>query len=445
MYEFMKKYFIEDIVSKIGEEVELYGWVNNVRDHKKIIFVDIRDRSGIVQIIGNETFRELSPEDVVYIKGTVQKRPDNLINPKVKMGTIEVKASEFKILSHAETPPFDTAKEELDVTLPTLLDYRPLTLRHPKVASIFKVQNVIIESFRQNLKKNGFMEFQAPIIVPATAEGGAEVFPVEYFDHKAYLAQSPQLYKQMMLGVFERVYAVTHAFRAEPSVTTRHLTEYISLDAEICFIDSWTELMDITEHLIKHILTDIDSYCKEELKIHNASLPKAQTSFPRLKLREAQEIILKRTKRDARQEPDLAPADEEEICKWAREEHNVDFVFITHYPVAKRPFYTFEDPEDPGYTLSFDLLGRGLEWVTGGQRINDYQQLVSNLKKWGNKPDDFGLYLQAFQFGIPPEGGFAMGAERITAKILGLTNIREASLFPRDMERVDIRLNDIKK
>lgn len=441
----MKKYYISDVVDKVGEEVELYGWVHNVRDHKKIIFVDLRDRSGIIQVVGDEKLRELSPEDVVYIKGTVQKRPEKLVNPKMKTGTVEVKARESKVIAKSETPPFDTTKEELDLQLPTLLDYRSLTLRHPKIAAIFKVQNVIIESFREILRDLGFMEFHAPLIVPATAEGGAEVFAVEYFDHKTYLAQSPQLYKQMMLGVFERVFTITHAFRAEPSVTTRHLTEYISLDAEMAFIDSWEDLMDTVEGLIRKLIETVEKNSQEELKLLDANVPKLGEEFPRLKLAEAQEIIFKKTKRDVRGEPDLAPADEEEICRWASEEHGTEFVFITHYPVKKRPFYTYEDPKDPGYTLSFDLLGRGIEWVTGGQRINNYKKLVENLKKWGNKEKDFELYLQAFKYGMPPEGGFAMGAERITARILNLSNIREASLFPRDMERVDIRLSTLKK
>lgn len=441
----MKKYFIEDVVSRVGQEVELYGWVNNVRDHKKIIFVDLRDRSGIVQVVGDEKFQELSPEDVVYIKGTVQKRPEKLVNSKIKTGSVEVKAKEFKVISKAQELPIDMSKEDLNVTLPTLLDYRTLTLRHPKIAAVFKVQEAIIEGFRKSLKYLGFIEFQAPIFVPATAEGGAEVFPVKYYEYQAYLAQSPQLYKQMMLGAFEKVFTVTHVFRAEPSVTTRHLAEYISLDAELAFIDSWEELMQTAETVVKGTLNFVKSNAPEELKLYNATLPKVIEKFPRLKLKEAQEIIYKRTKTDVRNEPDLSPADEVEMSKWSLEEHGSDFVFITHYPVKKRPFYTYEDPEDPGYTLSFDLLGRGLEWVTGGQRINDYDKLLENVKTWGNKEKDLELYLQAFKYGMPPEGGFAMGAERLTMKILGLENIREASLFPRDMERVDIRLSTLDK
>lgn len=437
----MKTLFVENTPNQVGKEVELYGWVSNLRDHKKIVFVDLRDSTGIVQVVGDESFRNLHPEDVVYIKGTVKKRPENLVNKRIQTGEIEIEAKKLEVLSKAETLPFDMGKESLKVTLPTLLDYRALTLRHPKINAIFKVQQTIIDAYRTTLKDMGFSEFQAPTLVPAQAEGGAETFSVEYFKHKVYLGQSPQLYKQIMLGAFERVFTVTHAFRAEPSVTTRHLTEYISLDAEMAFINSWEDIMETVEAVVKKIIETVQSKCKKQLQLYNISTPKLAKKIPRLKLKEAQELVFKRTKKDARGEPDLSPSDEEEVCKWAFEEIGTDFVFITHYPVSKRPFYTFPDPKDPKLTLSFDLLGRGIEWVTGGQRINNYKQLLVNLKKWGDSPDDFEVYLQAFKYGMPPEGGFAMGAERITMKMLNLANVREASLFPRDMERVDIRLS----
>ncbi len=437
----MKKLYISQAVDKVGKEIELSGWVHNKRDHKKIVFIDLRDQTGIVQVVGGEQLKDLMPEDVVYIKGMVRQRPKNLVNPKLKTGGVEIDTKEFRLISKAEIPPIDLTKQVLNVSLPTLLDYRPLTLRHPKIAAIFRVQEVIIETFRQTLKDDGFCEFQAPILVPAQAEGGAEIFPVKYFDHTVYLGQSPQLYKQMVLGMFEKVFTVTHAFRAEPSVTTRHLTEYVSLDAEMAFIDSWQDIIEKVEELIKQIVAEVNKECQEELKMHNADTPKIPKKFPQLKLRAAQELIFKRSGRDIRQEPDLSPSDEEEISRWAQEEKGSDFVFITHYPVSKRPFYTYPDPKDPEYTLSFDLLGRGMEWVTGSQRINDYQLLVDHIREWGNKPEAFELYLQAFRYGMPPEGGFAMGAERMTARMLGLNNIREASLFPRDMQRVDLRLS----
>ncbi|MBI3093092.1 MAG: aspartate--tRNA(Asn) ligase [Candidatus Levybacteria bacterium] len=438
---------------KIDQEVLLKGWVRTRRDHGKLIFLDLRDRSGVVQLVVNpqvsegahKVSQELRPEYVIEVRGEVKKRPENTINKDLPTGEVEVEVKGLTILSKAETLPFDMGGEELNLELPTLLDNRTLTLRHPKISAIFKVQKTIASAFRKTLKEEGFTEIFVPTIVATATEGGAEVFSVDYYKHKAYLAQSPQLYKQMMVGIFERVFTIAHAYRAEPSVTTRHLSEYISLDAEMGFIDSYTDLMDMAEKVVKEMFRQVSENHQQELSLFGASVPPHKNRFPRLKMREAQKIIFKRTKRDHRSEPDLDPADEKEICQWALEESGVPFVFITHYPTKKRPFYTMPDPRDPEYTLGFDLLGINEEWVTGGQRINNYEMLLSNIKKWGNKPEQFGLYLQAFKYGMPPEGGFAMGLERITKDLLGLINVREASLYPRDMERVDERLQKTKK
>lgn len=443
---------IIDCLKKIGEEVHLAGWVQTVRAHGKIAFFDLRDRSGAIQVgaFGEEIARKvasLHTQDVVKLTGLVKKREEMYINSSLATGTVEVELRKLEIIAQSAEMPFDMGGKDLHLELPTLLDYRSLTLRHPQVASIFKIQETVVTSYRTTLRQEGFTEIFVPTIVPSATEGGAEVFPIEYYDYKTYLAQSPQFYKQMMVGVFERVFTVAHAYRAEPSVTTRHLSEYISLDVEIGFITSYEELMDVAEKIVKNIIQDVASKNKYELALHKMNLPVVNRSFPRIKMREAQEIVFKRTKRDHRNEPDLDPADEKEICSWAQEEHGAPFVFITHYPTKKRPFYTFPDPEETEYTNSFDLLGIQEEWVTGGQRINDYDQLVANIKKWGNDPKNFELYLQAFKYGMPPEGGFAMGLERITKDILHLANIRQASLFPRDMERVDERLSalEIKK
>ncbi|MBI4226418.1 aspartate--tRNA(Asn) ligase [Candidatus Roizmanbacteria bacterium] len=439
----MKKLFVEDTINKIGQEVELYGWVHNIRTHKNIIFIDFRDRSGIVQVVANNKFKILSPEDVIMIKGTVNKRPANMVNAKLKTGEIEIQAKEFKILAKAETLPLDLSKENLNLNLPTLLDYRSLTLRHPKISAIFKVQETVIDAFRRGMKEKQFIEFQSPVIIPQTAEGGSDVFEVNYFEKKAFLSQSPQFYKQIMVGVFERVFTVNKTLRAEPSVTTRHLTEVTTLDAEFGFIDSWTELMDMAEYIIKFIFNEVKKNHQEELNLYNTTMPKIQDAIPRIKLREAQRIIYKRTKRDNRNEPDLQPEDEKEICKWAAEEKGSELIFVTHYPASKRPFYTFEDPEDPGYTQSFDLLGRGTEWLTGGRRIINLQTLLKKAKERDIDIKKSELYLQAFRYGLPPEGGYSFGSERIVMGILRLSNIREASLFPRDMERIDVRLSTV--
>ncbi len=421
--------------------MQICGWVQNRRDHGKILFLDILDRSGLMQVVlGGGQGRDLRSQDVVCVRGQVNKRPENLVNKNLPTGSIELYSEDVEMISKAEELPFDMGGKSLDLQLPTLLDFRGLTLRHPKIKAIFKVQEVVIDAFRKGLKQKDFTEFQAPVIIPQTAEGGSEVFEVKYFEHKAYLAQSPQFYKQIMVGVFERIFTVNKTLRAEPSVTTRHLTEATTLDAEMGFIESWTDLMDMAEYVIKYIFEQVGKDCQEALELYGASLPKA-TKIPRVKLREAQEIIFKRTGRDSRNEPDLAPEDEKEICKWALEEYGSDLVFVTHYPVSKRPFYTMEDSEDPGYTLSFDLIGRGTEWLTGGQRINDLELLIKKATDKGIDLARSELYMQAFKYGMPPEGGFSFGSERIVMHILGLSNIREASLFPRDMERVDVRLS----
>ncbi|HNZ84094.1 MAG TPA: aspartate--tRNA(Asn) ligase, partial [Candidatus Pacearchaeota archaeon] len=251
------------------------------------------------------------------------------------------------------------------------------------------------------------------------------------------LAQSPQVYKQILVGVYERVFTVAKAYRAEPSVTSRHLSEYISLDAEMGFIDSWEDIMDVCEKTVKGMLENVKD---NHLKIFGAQKPDLSIKIPRIKLREAQEII-----NIDKGEPDLSPEGERKICQWAKEKYNSDFIFITHFPTKKRPFYTYPDPQDAEYTQSFDLLFKGLEIVTGGRRINNYQQLVENINKWGNSERNFEFYLQAFKYGMPPEGGFAIGTERITKQLLGIENVAQTSLFPRDMERIDQRLNLIQE
>lgn len=445
----LKRTLSSETPKLVGKSVLLKGWIKTRRDHGKLIFFDLRDRSGLIQLVVNpkvsedsyKTAQEVRPEFVVEIKGVVKNRPDNTINKELETGGVEVDVALITILSRAHPLPFDMGTEELNLELPTLLDNRSLTLRHPKVSAVFKIQETITSAFRNVLRDEGFTEIFVPTLVPSATEGGAEVFSVDYYTHKAYLAQSPQMYKQIMTSIFERVFTLAHAYRAEPSVTTRHLSEYVSLDAEFGFIDSWRDLMDMAEKVVLAILKNVKEKNKSELKLFGTSVPDVKKEIPRIKLREAQEIIFKRTKIDHRKEMDLDPSDEKEICKWANEEHGSPFVFITHYPTKKRPFYTMPDSENPDYTLSFDLLGINEEWVTGSQRINDYDALLKNILKWKNKPENFEIYLQAFAYGMPPEGGFAMGLERITKDILGLSNIREASLFPRDMERVDERFS----
>lgn len=437
-----------EALNKIGQEITLAGWVQVVRAHGKIAFIDLRDRSGIIQIGAFEgnlptEFGKLGSQDVIEINGIVKERGERYVNKNIPTGTIEVEAKSLEIIQKSQEMPFDMGGRDLNLELPTLLDNRGLTLRHPKVAAIFKVSEIVIDAFRNALKEKDFTEFQSPVIIPQGAEGGAEMFEVEYFGHKAFLAQSPQFYKQIMVGVFERVFTVNKTLRAEPSITTRHLAEATTLDAEFGFINSWTEVLDMAEYVVRYIFDKVYRNCGQELMLFSADVPLIESEIPRIKLRDAQKIILERTGRDNTKEPDLTPEDERELCKWAREEKGSDLVFVTHYPVEKRPFYTFEDPEDPGYTLSADLLGRGTEWMTGGQRITDINRLTENAEKRGIDLKKSELYFQAFKYALPPEGGFSFGSERMTMHILGLANIREASLFPRDMERIDTRFSAV--
>lgn len=444
----MKRVLSLDAKESVDKEILLGGWVERLRVHGKLVFLDLRDRKGIIQVVVNaqvseEAFKiasELKPEYVVEIKGIVHKRAERTINKDLPTGDIEVEATEVRILSKAETLPFDTTKKELNLELPTLLDYRSLTLRHSRVAPIFEVQVKIADSFREASKKLDCEEIFIPTVAASATEGGAEVFKVDYYGYPAFLTQSPQLYKQIMVGIFERVYTIAHAYRAEPSTTIRHLSETVQMDCEIGFIENFEEILDYLEFVGTYTIKKTVEDCKDIVLSFGAELPLATNKIPRLKLREAQEIIYQRTGRDVRQEKDLSPEDEKEICLWAHEEKKSDFVTVTHFPTRKRAFYTMPDPKDPEYSLSFDLLFKGMEVSSGSLRINDYDQLIKTIEERGLNPKNFGMYLQAFKYGIPPEGGFSFGLERMTMKLLDLANVREASLFPRDMERVDERL-----
>ena len=432
--------------NKIGENVLIKGFIQRIRLHGKIAFFDLRDRSAIVQVVTTDEsvisqLAGLQVQSVVEFIGVVKERGERYVNSELPTGKIEIEIiSEFKVLSKASEMPFDMGVEVLNLQLPTLLDYRTLALRNPRIADIFRIQASILEGFRQAAKNQDATEIVVPTISASATEGGAEVFKVKYYDHDAYLTQSPQLYKQMMVPIFERVYTIAHAYRAEPSVTTRHLAENTQMDMEIGFVDFY-ELLDILETVI----TDTLKFAEKENKKILSKYEINEIAFgkiPRLKLSEAQEIIFKEYGRDVRGEKDLGPQDEIDICDWALKNHDSDLVTITHFPTFKRAFYTMPDPENPELSLSFDVLFRGVEISSGSQRINDYNLLVQAIDERGMSPENFTLYLQAFNYGMPPEGGFSFGLERITMHMLNLENVREASLFPRDMERVDVRLKE---
>lgn len=432
---------ISETPKLVGKKVKIAGSVHVVRSHGKIAFADIVDRSGTLQVVGGEDLSKLKPQYQVEVEGKVQERPKQMVNEKIETGTVELAAENVEMLAESEEMPFDMGAEELNLELPTLLDYRSLTLRHPKQKEIIKVQANVARAFREKSEELGCVEVFTPTISASATEGGAEVFNVDYYGHNAFLVQSPQLYKQIMVAVLERVYLFSHAYRSEPSITTRHMSEVVQLDCEIAFIKDFEELLDHLEFVGVGMIEKAAEYSKEILRKLEVETPLIPKKVPRLTLREAQEIISARRKEERRYDPDLTPEDERDICKWAKEEHKSDFVTITHFPTKKRAFYSMPDPKDPEFSLSYDILFRGMEIASGSQRVNDYGQLLTVMKQRGLDPKNFEMYLMAFKYGMPPEGGFSYGLERVTMKLLDLMNVREASLFPRDMERVDFRFS----
>lgn len=440
--------YIKDLNTKIGQEVIIAGWVNIRRDQGKMVFFDMRDMTGIVQCItlpaslAIETAKEIRPEWVLKITGKVNARPEKNIKEGVLNGELELEVLNIEVLAPAETLPFDMSLDGYNLDLVTELDNRALVIRHPKVQAIFKIQETVIDSFREFMKQNMFFEFQAPSIVPATAEGGAEVFQVDYFDKKAYLSQSPQLYKQIVMTGFERCFSVNKVFRAEPSTTTRHLTEIVSLDAEMAFIDSWKDIRDMAEDTIRYILEQIKIKNALHLKLLEVELPTMIDKTPTYSLTEVHEMILKEYGRDNRGDKDLSSEDEVQISEIVKKETGSDFVFVYGYPTRAKPFYVFPSTETPEFNEGVDLICRGRELLSGGRRINDYKQLMDHVKIWGMDPAKIKMFLDAFKYGVAPEGGFAFGAERITMQFLNLPNIRQATMFPRDMNRIDESLSN---
>lgn len=441
----MTRTLIIDLGKHIGETVQIGAVVDVARNQGKMAFFDFRDRSGMVQgvVFGKpdvlEVAKELGAEWVVHLIGIVNKRPEKTIKAGVVNGDIELEITAIDILSKAVELPFDASA---DLNLDTLLDYRPYTLRRARERAIFKVQAEIIRAYREALNERGFTEFQAPKIAGADAEGGAGAFKVEYLkDKDAYLATSPQLYKQIMVGVYERVFTTGSAFRAEKHATTRHTNEIAMLDAEMGFIESHLDVMGVFTEVLRHITNHLEKTCAGEFKTLGATIPLAPETFPRMTLREAQKLITDATGEDCTNEPDLEPAHERWLSEYSAKNLGSDFIYITGYPVTKRPFYTMEDESNPGYAKCFDLLFRGVEISSGNQRVHDYEKLIEKMKWKRLNPDNFTFYLQAFKNGIPPHGGWGMGLERLTQKYLGLENIKEAVLFPRDINRIDMRLS----
>ena len=445
----MKRTLISSLSEHIGTEVTIQAMVGVARLQGKMAFFDFYDRTGNVQgvVFGKPevltTANGLKVQYAVAVTGIINKRPEKMVNAEVQNGDIELEIKYIEVLNEAHSLPFEL---ESELTIETLLDYRPLTLRREREKAIFKVQSEIVQAYGTFLRSQGFTEFQAPKLVGGDAEGGAEVFKVPYFKEKtAYLASSPQFYKQILVGVYERVFSFATAFRAEKSATTRHLSEYTSLDMEMGFIESHHDIMRMETALMRYIVKHLQDTSLDLLKILKVELPLMPAQgdmFPHMKLREAQQLIKEKTGEDKTNEPDLEPEDERWLCEYAHNELQSDFIFITHYPVSKRPFYTYEDENDKGFTKSFDLLFRGVEITTGGQRVHDVAILEEKMRAKGLNPENFSFYLQAFKSGIPPHGGWGMGLERLTQKFTGLSSVKEATLFPRDINRIDMLLSE---
>ncbi len=437
----MQRTLIGELASRIGKTVSISGWVDVRRDQGKMVFFDFRDRSGKVQgvVLPNslamEIAKDVRNEYVVMVEGVVNKRPEKNTQADRQNGDIELEIKAIEILSKSDAIPFD---KNADLNLDTYLDNLPLTLRTPLARGIFGVQATAIAAFRETLGNESFIEFQSPALVGGDAEGGAAAFTVDYYyGKKAYLATSPQFYKQIMVGVFERVFSTPKVFRGEKHSTTRHLSEYSTLDFEMGFIKDHTDVMAMLEKTVRAMTVAVTLRHKGFFTSQKIELPLVpDKAFPILKLREAQKLL------GIPEAPDLEPEHERALCEWAKKEHNSDFVFVTHYPVSKRPFYTYEDESDKGFTKSFDLLFRGLEITTGGQRVHNHDELVAKAKAKGLDPEKFSFYLQAFKYGMPPHGGSATGLERFTARILNLPNVKEATLFPRDLNRIDTLLHE---
>ncbi len=421
-----------------GEVVCIKGYIHRIREMTGFSFVIIRTERDLIQCVYAPEFSDyrwnenLKEEACVKVTGKVVSSLDAKGNER-----FELQIHGIEILSlPAEALPIVINKKQLDnIQMSTILDLRPIALRNPKERAIFKVQEGIARGFREFLLKNGFTEIRSPKINFAGAEGGTNVFKLDYFGKQVYLAQSPQLYKQALVGVYERVFEIAPVFRAEHHDTSRHLNEYISMDFEMGFINDFTDIMNMETGALKYIFNLLKEEYSEELDLLHAQVPEI-TEIPVLKFMDAKELLMKKFKYQPSDMKDFDPQEEELLGKYAKKEFNSDFIFITHYPSKKRPFYTMDDPEDPEYTLSFDLLFRGLEITSGGQRVHDYQAQVDKMVKCGMNPEEFETYLMLHKYGAPPHGGLGLGLERLTMHLLGFKNVREATMFPRDINRV---------
>lgn len=423
-----------ELASHTGQAATISGWLLNRRTLGGVTFLVLRDRSGTAQIVIDDD-SVAAPLDGLQVESVLTVTGECVADARARGGA-ELRATSIDVLATVPDPlPFEVNKPILKPALDIWLDRAPLALRHASKQAASRVMASLVSSYRRALDARGFVEIFTPKIVGSATEGGANVFPVMYFDRPAYLAQSPQLYKQIMVGVHERVYEVAPVFRAEPHATTRHLNEYISLDLEFGFIHDHRDVMALVEELLRDMLDTLRDERASDLALLGATVPVVE-SIPVVGFREAQEIILREYGEDCRHEPDLAPQHERWLGEWATREHGSELLFVEGYPTAKRPFYTMPNEVDPTASNSFDLLFRGLELITGGQREHRFSHLESVMSARGIDPAPFSGYLDAFRFGMPPEGGCAIGLERFVAQLVGAANVREVTAFPRDINRL---------
>lgn len=434
----MKRILARELAHCVGAEVIVCGWLNNLRTFGKLSFLLLRDQSGLIQIVIQDKIElkkiaHLHPGSILSIKGRAAASIEASLKVEIIDPVITIDNPVY------EAPPVEYYKPEIQADLEFILDHRPISLRNRKLQAIFKIQAEIAHAYRLYMHDRAkAVEYFAPNIIGASSEGGAEFFNVDYFGYTATLAQSSQLYKQIMVGVNERVFALMPFFRAEPSQTSRHLSEGKQFEFEMGFFSTWHEIMDIQEECIKFILQYLHEHCAIEIETLDHCIVKAPKNipFPRLTFAEAQQLYFERTGIDERNEPDLSPAAERELCAWGQEKFGTDLVFVTDWKVEKRPFYAYPNKENPSLTNTFDLLCNGTEITSGGQRRHTYDSMIEGLKLKGMDPSNFPDYLSIFQYGMPPHGGFGMGLERLTMTLLKLKNIREASLFPSDTKRI---------
>ena len=413
-----------------GSTVKIEGWVHRRRTLSTLTFVVVRDRSGLAQVVVKEpaTVEQVATygeETVVSVTGTVCANP-------AAPGGVEVVGATFEPLTEpSATPPVELWRPTLGAGLPTLLDHAGVTLRHRTRQARWQIAAASLRGFRETLDAQDFTEVHSPKLVEAATESGATVFEVDYFGRPAYLAQSPQFYKQVLVGVFERIYEVGPVFRAEPHDTVRHLAEYVSLDVEVGFVRDHHDVVAVLRDVVAGMAAAVQEHAASAVELLGVDVPVVAETIPVLHFREALEVA-----GAPADEPDLAPAHERTIGEWGRREHGSDLVVVEGYPTASRAFYSHPDPDDPHWSRSFDLIFRGVELVSGAQRLHRYEDYVATLAARGYPLEAYESYVEAFRYGVPPHGGFAIGLERWVSRLTGAGNIREVSLFPRDLHRL---------